>query len=95
MLHILTNTDNLQALYRKELPVNVEQDVFLFTQDCVYAGMLDHKDHLMILSLKQCYFLQEDMEARGLKRLIGDNIQLVNYLSFVSLTQEHSPVVTW
>lgn len=95
MLHILTNTDNLQALYRKELPVNVEQDVFLLTQDCVYAGMLDHKDHLMILSLKQCYFLQEDMEARGLKSLISDNIQVVNYSSFVSLTQEYSPVVTW
>ena len=95
MLHILTQTDNLQALYRQELPVNAEQDVFLLTQDCVYAGISDHKDHRMILSLKQCYFLQEDVEARGVKGLIDNKIQLVTYASFVSLTQEYSPVVTW
>lgn len=95
MLHILTKTDNLHALYRQELPVNIDDDVFLLTQDCVYAGILDHKDHLLILSLKQCYFLQEDVEARGVKGLIDNKIQLVTYASFVSLTQEHSPVVTW
>lgn len=95
MLHILTKTDNLHALYRKELPVNVDSDVFLLTQDCVYAGILDHKDHLLILSFKQCYFLQEDVEARGVKGLIDNKIQLVTYTSFVSLTQEYSPVVTW
>lgn len=95
MLHILTKIDNLHALYRQELPINIDDDVFLLTQDCVYAGILDHKDHLLILSLKQCYFLQEDVEARGVKELIDNKIQLVTYASFVSLTQEYSPVVTW
>ncbi len=95
MLHILTKIDNLRALYQSELPVNIERDVFLLTQDCVYAAIKDHKDHLLIQSLKQCYFLQQDLEARGISSLINDNIQMVSYLSFVSLTQEHYPVVTW
>ena len=95
MLHILTKTDNLHALYKQELPVNIDSDVFLLTQDCVYAGILDHKDHLLILSLKQCYFLQEDVEARGVKGLIDNKIQLVSYDLFVTLTQVNSPIVTW
>ncbi|MCE7566262.1 sulfurtransferase complex subunit TusB [Aliivibrio fischeri] len=95
MLHILTSTDNLQLLHNKELPVNSENDVIIFTQDSVYAAIKDHKDHLLILSFKHCYFLQEDIEARGVTKLIDDKIQRVNYSAFVSLTQDHFPIVTW
>ncbi|MGF1902996.1 sulfurtransferase complex subunit TusB [Aliivibrio sifiae] len=95
MLHILTKKENIQALYCNELPINTTHDVLLLTQESVYAGILDHKDHALILSFKQCYLLQEDVEARGVKSLIDDKIQLVNYDFFVSLTQDHSPIVTW
>ena len=95
MLHILTKKENIQALYNKELPINAVSDVLLLTQESVYAGILDHKDHSLILSFKQCYFLQEDVKARGIESLIDDKIQLVNYDFFVSLTQAHSPIMTW
>ena len=95
MLHVLTKTDSLQALRNQELPVNVEKDVLLLTQDCVYAAISDHKDHLLILPFKQCYILQEDVEARGVKLLIDSKIQLVSYDLFVTLTQVNSPIVTW
>lgn len=95
MLHILTKKENIEALYRKELPINAINDVLLLTQESIYAGILDHKDHSLILSYKQCYLLQEDVEARGVESLINDKIQLVNYGFFVLLTQDHSPVVTW
>ncbi|AZL83767.1 sulfurtransferase complex subunit TusB [Aliivibrio salmonicida] len=95
MLHILTKVENLQTVRMNELPINKESDRVLLTKDCVYAGINDHKDHSVILSFKQCYILQEDAEARGVLSLINNKIQLVNYSSFVVLTQEHSPTVTW
>lgn len=95
MMHILTSSDNIQSLKNQELPINTENDVLVLTQDSVYIAIKDHKDHSLILSFKHCYFLQEDMKARGVVDLIDDKIQSVNYSGLVSLTQDHFPIVTW
>lgn len=95
MLHTVSHSfyqiDN-EALLKMVMP----NDVILLLQDGVTAAISQSG---ALERLKRSgvaiYALQEDVEARGLKALIGDDIELINYQGFVDLTIAHYPQIMW
>lgn len=95
MLHTVSHSfyqiDN-EAL----LKMVMQNDVILLLQDGVTAAIFKSDS---LERLKQTgvtiYALHEDVEARGLKALVGDDIELVDYQGFVDLTIAHSPQIVW
>ncbi|WP_234494647.1 DsrH/TusB family sulfur relay protein [Vibrio maritimus] len=43
----------------------------------------------------QCYFLEQDMDARGLAKDNGQALQVTDFKGFVELTERHVASTTW
>lgn len=92
MLHIIkTHTGLLDSL-----PLSQADDDILLIEDAVYA--LFRQDGLFE-SLKDrqdlVYVLEEDACARGLNLEAMKLFQKVDFIGFVSLTEQHLQSMTW
>ena len=95
MLHILTKIESLSLIKKDEFPIDRALDTVLLTQDCVYIANSKHKDHSLFFSFKHCYFLQEDIIARGMGSLVDSHVQTINYNEMVSLMENNFPIISW
>jgi tRNA 2-thiouridine synthesizing protein B len=43
----------------------------------------------------QCYFLEQDMDARGLVKEDRESLQVADFKGFVELTERHVASTTW
>lgn len=95
MLHIISHTpcrfDHLSFLRTLS-----GDDVVLFVQDGVSGAVRGHS-FLAVLTEKcrNVYVLQNDMEARGLGKIISADVKLINYNQYVELTAKYIPQLLW
>lgn len=89
--HIQTSTVNDNAL---AVCINYasESDSILLSGDAVYA--IFNTDLINKLSSFSLYLLESDISARGLINK-ANSYQLIDYVQFVSLVEQHSKVISW
>ncbi|MCL6414875.1 sulfurtransferase complex subunit TusB [Aestuariirhabdus sp. Z084] len=98
MLHIvnkaLTSSDALQRCLnlasKGSSLLLIENGVFNVLPET--AGWRLLQQHLGNINI---YALSEDLEARGLNKLLPDEVQKVNYNGFVALTAQHEKSLSW
>ncbi len=93
MLHIVKHSRLLPEVVTYATP----GDVILLIEDAVYAVNPLHKDHRFIQqSSHTYYYLQPDVQARGLSPDTEDNrLSGADYQGFVRLVVEHPTSITW
>ena len=80
-----------QSPFVKALPQQTNGASIILTQDAVLAATVA----LSGTDFNKIYALSDDLVARGLSALVGDNIEVVDYQQFVQLTLDHHPIVSW
>ena len=81
-----------QSPYNRSLPAAGKDVHLLLIQDGVIAAALP--DQALLNGYASISVLAEDLAARGLS-VSNDKLSTIDYDRFVSLTLEHSPVVSW
>lgn len=94
MLHILMHSPfKINFSFFKNMLKKSDELVLL--QDGV-IGALNQNNTVGILSKKiKIYAVENDIDARGLKNYILEQIILINYNQFVELTVKHSLQMNW
>ncbi|SUB81126.1 tRNA 2-thiouridine synthesizing protein B [Pragia fontium] len=73
-----------------------QSDVLLLLQDGVTAAIAGSASLNQLMACGAViYALREDVEARGLLTLMGNDVELIDYQGFVDLTVNHSPQMAW
>ncbi len=80
-----------QSPFVKALPLHTNGASIILTQDAVIAV----SQGLSNADFDKVYALSDDITARGLNELVGDNIEVIDYQQFVQLTLSHHPIVSW
>lgn len=92
MLHIIKSRDGFEVAKS----YSCDQDTFLLIEDAVYLAICsEFKQQGTKESNVNVYALENDIEARGLTRLLGCEVKLVDYKGFVSLTAKQENSITW
>jgi len=92
-LHIITRSDTQSQSIHHCLSFISNHDTLLFIEDGTYC-ILNNTLSEEIQSKKiQYYYLRPDLTARGLPA--SDDVQVVDYKEFVTLTENHHPSQTW
>ncbi|WP_117235941.1 sulfurtransferase complex subunit TusB [Vibrio maerlii] len=92
MLHIVKSTTALSSV----LLCLGENDAVLLCEQAVTAANSAHHNFSLIAShLAQVHLLESDIAARGLSRLIDNNVSQVDFSGFVKLTEQHTQSMTW
>ena len=81
-----------QSPFSRPLPTAGEDIHLLLIQDGVIAAALP--DRTSLAGYASVSVLSDDLAARGLS-VSDDRLTTIDYDRFVSLTLEHSPVVSW
>lgn len=70
--------------------------VILLLQDGVNAA-IKNSDAFLQLARTNCpiFALKADLEARGLTAFIADEVQIIDYAEFVTLTAKYYPQIAW
>ena len=84
-LHIVNKAAALEAC----LPLMADGDALLLIEDGVYAA----RRHPTAPGT--FHALESDLKARGLVGRIDATFQVVSYDGFLSLVEQHQPIVTW
>ncbi|QUM75028.1 sulfurtransferase complex subunit TusB [Moritella sp. 24] len=95
MLHIFKSSPFSRNTFIDSLAYLDDGDVVLFIQDAVVITASHHKYAKILQDLMPkvtFYTLTEDLDARGLKSILG---QQVSYPEFVNLTVSNSQIQTW
>ena len=81
----------------KDLLVQLQpNDVLVLFEDAVY-GVLSLNAWQTDLKTQKiaAYVLLSDLQARGLNIDFSDDIKVIDYLDFVSISDRHHPQVKW
>lgn len=92
-LHIITRSDSQSQSVYHCLSFIGKKDTLLFIEDGTYCILNNHLCDTLQSKNIQCYYLQADLAARGLSA--NDNVLIVDYNGFVTLTENHYPSQTW
>jgi len=95
MLHILKSSPFSSNTFIDSLAYFNDGDAVIFIQDAVVITASQHKYAKILQDLTPkvtFYTLAEDLDARGLKCILGEQ---VSYLEFVNLTVSHLQIQTW
>jgi tRNA 2-thiouridine synthesizing protein B len=95
MLHIIKSSPFSRNSFVDCLAYLDEGDAILFIQDAVVTTASQHQYAKMLQDIKnkvKIYTLNEDLTARGLNCIIG---QQISYFEFVQLTLSHLQTQTW
>lgn len=84
-LHIVNKAAALDTC----LPLLGDNDALLLIEDGVYAARQRPE------APGTFHVLESDLKARGLLGRIDDAFQVTSYDGFVSLVEQHQPIVTW
>ncbi|MBV1921678.1 MAG: sulfurtransferase complex subunit TusB [Pseudomonadales bacterium] len=92
-LHIITRSDSQSQSVHHCLSFIGKKDALLFIEDGTYCILNNALSDTLQSKNIQCYYLQADLSARGLSA--NDNVSIVDYNDFVTLTENHYPSQTW
>jgi tRNA 2-thiouridine synthesizing protein B len=91
MLHIIKTIEklNLALAYRQP------SEHLLLTEDAVYAALPSHELAQQLMNIEEVSVLEPDLNSRGLQNLVSKSLTKVDYLGFVTLTEQHQQSITW
>ena len=92
-LHIITRSDSQSQSIHHCLSFIGKKDTILFIEDGTYCILNNALNDELQSKNIQCNYLQADLAARGLSA--SDNVEVVDYNGFVTLTENHYPSQTW
>ncbi len=95
-LHTLNKAPGNSTALQDCLSALRSGDALLLIEDGVYAALDAYNElfqHAKILRI-DCYALEADTDARGLKTL-NPLFKTASYNTFVGLSCEHQPIVSW
>ena len=82
-LHIVNKSNALASC----LQTAATEDTVLLIEDAVYQASM--------ISERKLLALADDIDARGFKARVGENVAVVDYDEFVNLVTTHQPIVSW
>lgn len=86
MLHIIKSEAGFQ---QAKTYLKKGDDVLFVESACYLAMSVDTTQEC------QCYFLEQDMDARGLVKAGKESLQVTDFKGFVELTERHIASTTW
>ncbi len=98
LLHIVSIGLNQRQTMQQCLDLVTPDDAILFIEDGVYwaTGAPEAKALLQSASCNsKIYVLNEDVAARGIQSHIAADITCVDYVGFVTLTEEFERSASW
>ncbi|RRJ84782.1 sulfurtransferase complex subunit TusB [Aestuariirhabdus litorea] len=98
MLHIINKSLTSSDALKRCLALTQPGAALLLIEDAVYNCIPNSPGYELLLQHSEAvslYALTEDLEARGLERLVADPFQRVDYPGFVTLTEQHSKSLSW
>ena len=87
-LHLVFSVQGLNSCLQRRHP----EDIVLMLDDGVYACQ---QWHLANLPSKMARLLKTDADARGISASQRGAIEAIDYDTFVALTENHTPIVSW
>ncbi|WP_104400385.1 sulfurtransferase complex subunit TusB [Vibrio penaeicida] len=92
MLHIVKS----QAGIKEAIQYSASHDIILLVEDAVYAANTHHHAFEYLVNSKLAiYVLMPDVDARGLRSCIDDNVAKADFSDWVTLTEVHETTLTW
>lgn len=92
MLHIVKS----QTAINEAMQYAASQDIVLLVEDAVYAANTHHHAFEYLSNGKLAiYVLMPDVDARGLRSYIDDNVVQADFNDWVTLTEAHETTLTW
>ncbi|OCG19877.1 MULTISPECIES: sulfurtransferase complex subunit TusB [unclassified Gilliamella] len=92
MLHTIS-TANQSTI---DLQLISAQDTVLFWQNGVILAIQNNPLFNDIINkTKHCYIIDNDIEARGLSKIIDSRLKIINMQQVVELTANHFPQMNW
>jgi tRNA 2-thiouridine synthesizing protein B len=89
-LHIFNSQDDLTKHFLLIKGALNKEDAVLLIENAVYAGQKNLSDFS-----KNIYVLKEDCMARAITEQINASCTLVDYSGFVTLTEQHTKIISW
>ncbi|MGR5503806.1 sulfurtransferase complex subunit TusB [Vibrio sp. DNB22_10_4] len=91
MLHIIKS----EAGFQQARTYLKKGDDVLFVESACYLATSCLETSVDTTQDWQCYFLEPDMDARGLVKNDDGSLQVVDFKGFVELTERHIASTTW
>ena len=91
MLHIIKS----EAGYQQAKAYLRKGDDVLFVEGACYLATKYLEISVDTTQGWQCYFLEQDMDARGLVKAGKESLQVTDFKGFVELTERHIASATW
>lgn len=94
-LHLINKTPSESSALSDSLSAVSEGDALLLIENGVYAALQGYAELFTRLpGSVQCYLLEHDADARGLKQL-NQEFRPIDYDGFVELSCRYGKVVSW
>lgn len=90
-LHLVTTLNKLSivtALYSHE-------DDIVLLEDCVYLSVQKDDEMRLLEAFGTVHYLENDLQARGLKISASNKIKILKISDLVELTEKHLKSITW
>ena len=91
MLHIIKTIEKLSLALTYRQP----GEHLLLTEEAVYAALPSHELAQQLMGIEEVSVLESDLNSRGLQTLVSESLTKVDYLGFVTLTEQHQQSITW
>jgi tRNA 2-thiouridine synthesizing protein B len=91
MLHIIKS----EAGFQQAKAYLKKGDDVLFVESACYLATSCVDTSVDTTQEWRCYFLEQDMDARGLVKDDGGSLQVTDFKGFVELTEHHVASTTW
>lgn len=95
-LHIVSKSPFSNSALAECLRICGAKSVIILIEDAVNAALANAEWAMQLKSAGHNVFvLQADIDARGLTTLIEPSFTMIDYMGFVQLCCDHTPIVSW
>lgn len=94
ILHLINRAPQHPAVYQALAESFSKGDHVLLVEDACYAALPGRQDVLAPFA-GAVSALEEDLVSRGLRERVGDSLEVVDMVGFVSLTELYSRSLSW
>lgn len=99
ILHTVNKSSFTHSTLKSCIAVCANDDALLLMEDGVFGGISSSPDATALLGLINrgihIYALSGDVNARGIRKKLCEQIKIIDYDDFVELTLEHNCVQSW
>ena len=92
ILHIINKINKSNDLLLKTI---TKEDSILLIEDALFM-LQSHNELIKQLATQyKIYGIKQDAEVRAVENLTSTHVNLIDYTEFVTLTEEHSKMLSW